>query len=86
MDGLRYGVISEMGKRVTIVVADRNLRDCQAARQRRGGLGRNQGRCTTSEMPAAINAWVLISSADAVASRIGRSGTNSCSATANQRF
>ena len=41
-----------------------------------------RGQCTTSEIPAATNASAPISSADAVASRIGRSGTVSCSAVA----
>src|SRR6516162_5759147 len=41
-----------------------------------------RGRCTTSEMPAATNASAPLSSAEAVANRIGTSGTISCSATA----
>ena len=39
-----------------------------------------RGRCTTSEMPAASNVSAPLSSAEAVASRIGISGTISCSA------
>src|SRR5215831_1266972 len=41
-----------------------------------------RGRWTTSEIPAAANASAPISSADAVASRIGKSGAVSCSAVA----
>ena len=41
------------------------------------------GQCTTSATPAATNDSVLILPADAVASRTGRSGASSCSATSS---
>ena len=41
-----------------------------------------RGRCTTSVIPAAIKGSAPIWSADAVASKIGTSGTISCSAVA----
>jgi hypothetical protein len=41
------------------------------------------GQCTTSAMPAAINASTPVSLAQAAASRIGTFGATACSAAAN---